>query len=345
MPQKFRNSGEFYMNTNQQNVNDYVGPATESPSTPPYQPDQFSYVPQHQPPYQPYYTYQQYPTYQQQLPPQIQPQPQPQPQQQYIPSPPSPSSLCGSSLLFSCQPQVRPVSCYESSPYGWPTSLPATPPPPPQPLQPPAVSYTPSTSYSNRRPSSPARPYDVPVDVYMRPGPPYLSEPNLGSAALWQHAVRAKPAQSDSKVPSSIHDHQRTDSRPASSNSEKKTESHSTTEMNIVTTTTAATPAITVTTESDNMTTLPPPSPLSTTSPLTDEQIDKFAEKLNSHVESLEKFRAMARKKLREAMARTSASDEEFTQFFDPQSFQKRHSLMESNPQQQSNPQFTNSVW
>lgn len=337
-----RNSREFFGtirdmfdDTNSQSY-DYITPAPEPLTAP----DQFSYVPpEHQAYHQPSYfsTYQQYHTYQQQPQPQFQPQPQPQ---QQPPPPPLPYATpsCGSSLLFSCQPQVQPVSCHESSPpspYVWPTSAP--PPPPPSPAAPlyiPPASY----SYGNRGPNSAARPNAVPMDLFMSPGPPYMSEPNLGSTL-----VRTNASPANSKVPSLSHG-QRADSRTASSNGEKKTEGHTTTEMSIVQTTPAATTAA-VTTELDNVTpTLPPTSspPPPPPSPLTDEQIEKFADKLNSHVESLEKFREMARKKLREAMARSNASDEELSAFFDPQAFEKRKIQNQSS---QSNPQLTNSVW
>lgn len=199
---------------------------------------------------------------------------------------------------------------------------------------------SPVYSYSNGGSSSstyfiPAT-HDLSSDVYTKPGPPYFTEPNLGSAPVWPNAVTANSQ--DSKAPSPSNE-QRSDSRPASSNGEKKTDGHSTTEMNIVKTTTTA--AAATVTESDIITSSPPPLPLPS-SPVTDEQIEKFAEKLNTHVDSLEKFRAMARKKLREAMARSGTSDEELSQFFDPQSFQKRQ-LIESSLQ--TNPQFTNSVW
>lgn len=183
--------------------------------------------------------------------------------------------------------------------------------------------------------------HDLPLDVYTKPGPPYLTEPNLGAASVFGQNGNTANAQ-NSQIPLPSHD-QRPDSRPASSNGEKKTEGHSTTEMNIVKTTMAAA----ATTESDNITPSPTPLPLPLPpsvplSPMTEEQLENFAEKLNTHVDSLEEFRAMARKKLREAMARTSTSDEELSQFFDPQSFRKRQ-LKESTLQ--SNPQLTNSVW
>lgn len=109
--------------------------------------------------------------------------------------------------------------------------------------------------------------------------------------------------------------------------------------MSIIETTPATTIAFTP--EPDDITSSPPP-PESTLSPLTDKKIDAIAETLDNHLDELAKFREMARKKLRDAMARTDASDEELSEFYDPQAFQKRQL---KNSKSQSNPQLTNSVW
>lgn len=240
---------------------------------------------------------------------------------------------------------MRPVSCYESLGYQAPS------PPAPAYVPPPPVHYnyingaTAAPTYSN------AAPYDVSLDVHTKPGPPYYAEPNLGSAhRLWHDSITAN---TQSSLSPSVHSNEhRSDHRADSNHGEKKKESDSTTEVNnaqisttTTTTTTTPKPTIPEATEATNITPTPSALPSSTSSILTHEQIKNFAIKLDKHVENLDKFRELARKKLQNEMARTATSDEELGQFFDPNtlsSFNKRH--LADNSQLQPNPYFTNFV-
>lgn len=217
---------------------------------------------------------------------------------------------CGN-LLFGCQPKVQAVPCYGST-QTWP----------------PAYNPPSTYSYSNRPPSPPAyfnaNSVVSPYDVFSKPGPPYPSEPFVSSMSpisidRLQNTVKDQPKVSNS---------QRTDSKPESSNNETMEKNRDTIEMNddvaaLIPTTTTAT--ITPTEVPPSM----------------DEHIKKLSEKLDSHVENLEKFREMARKKLRDALERSNTSDEyENIEKYMP-TFHKRHTIKGV----QTNPHYTNSVW
>lgn len=254
---------------------------------PQYQPQyQPSYEPQYLPQYQPQYQ----PPYQQQqsyVPNYEPPKYQSTYESKYAPKPPKyaqspyPKPTCGSSLLFSCTPQVQTVPCYSAPPYH-PQSSPYQQPP----------SYRPPVSHSaSYQPPAPPKYVDyltdIPRDdVYSQPGPPY-PDPNLQStqSSSIPHEQSRNASKASNHVPTPPSSVQRKDSEPEPSNIAKKMGQSETTESVGDLTTTMQFKAVT---------------------PSTVEQMRKLNEKIENHVESLEKFTEVARKKLRQAIDRSN---------------------------------------
>lgn len=160
--------------------------------------------------------------------------------------------------------------------------------------------------------------------MYTKPGPPYLAEPSLASTLpisrdKFQYTISNHP------------DESRKDNRPEPSNIEKKTETERTSEVNIDVTTS----------EPEPMVTTPQSVVLSAES---EEQIKRLGEKINNHVDNLEKFKEMATNKLRTALQAPNASNEyeEVYKYLNlSPSFRKRHLLTNIH----ASPYLTNSVW
>lgn len=120
------------------------------------------------------------------------------------------------------------------------------------------------------------------------------------------------------------------DSKPASSNTERKTQGSSSTEVNSAdsTSTIQSTPAM----------------QSSTLSPSSEEKFQILGEKLDNHVENLEKYKEATKKKLKEAIEKESTPDEleDIKNHFKfVPTFHKRHSQQIT----EIDPHFTNSVW
>lgn len=262
---------------------------------------------------------------------------------QYLPQQYQPygKPSCGSNIVIGCQPQVQTIPCYGPSPYALPPTPPPLPPSPPQPTPPPPSPYAVQPSPYAVQPSPPVYSYsqrpasyfiatsdDASVDVYTKPGPPYLSEPTLGSAVSKLHGnVTSARDKSDAT------NVQRSDNRPESTVIEKKTETENATEMIVgdsrkIDSTTPATLQ---------------PLPISGEN---EERVKELHDKINDHVESLEQFRKMARAKLRDAVERSSSiSDDEFEGIHNylglTPTYQKRQLMTNY----YTNPYLTNSVW
>lgn len=227
--------------------------------------------PQYQP--QPQYR----PEYQSHYQSHYQPQYQPQHPSQYAPKyqPAYSTPTCGSNLLVSCTPQVQTVPCYPPSPYNPPSYRPSSYSPP--------ISYSPSY----QPPNSPAY-VDTPAsaavaDVHSKPGPPYYPEPYLQS--IKTPTMSQDQPQNIPKPKDDASSSQQKDSKPEPSHISKQTNEEDINDqvINVVTT--------------EQPTTL---------KPSTFDQVRKLSEKIENHVESLEKFKEIARKKLREAIDRSN---------------------------------------
>lgn len=237
---------------------------------------------------------------------------------------------CGSNIVIGCQPHVQTVPCYGPSPYAMPAAPPPLPPSQPLPTPPPSpptyvVQPSPPVYSYSHRPSSYfiATSGDASVDVYTKPGPPYLAEPTLGSASSKDRSnVTLASDQSDAI------NIQRSDNRPESTNIEKKTQTENATEINV----------------GDVRKIDSAEKPLSLTHE-NEERVKELNDKITNHVESLERFREMARKKLRHEIERSSMSDDEFEGIHNylgmAPAYQKRHLLTNY----YTNPYLTNSVW
>lgn len=239
-----------------------------------------------------------------------------------------PKSSCGSNLLIGCQPHVQAVPCYQSQSYG----------------------PSPAHNYGYKQPSAPTYPaphFNVPPpDVYSKPGPPYLYPDTIVSSARSSADSQDRIQFGEESSNKTIDNVQQGDSKPESSNIERKTDEVDDSTQSLVNQSNTGryeevteeqmaeqTTETKIATSTTTTTTTPAP----VLGPSTQDQIRKFHEKIENHVENLKKFKEVAGKKLRDAIERSNSRsaaddlDDDFDDFMGRPSFAKRQSVKSVN--------------